>query len=105
MRKLSPPSPPKLWRQIHTTHHGEKWIWNLHPGRLIPGLPRWLSGYRTCLQGRRQWRHGFDSWEEKIPWRRAWHPTPVFLPGESVDRGDWWATVHRSERVRLDCSS
>ena len=19
----------------------------------------------------------------KIPWRRAWHPTPVFLPGES----------------------
>ena len=20
---------------------------------------------------------------QKIPWRRAWHPTPVFLPGES----------------------
>ena len=20
---------------------------------------------------------------EKIPWRRAWQPTPVFLPGES----------------------
>ena len=19
----------------------------------------------------------------KIPWRRAWHPTPIFLPGES----------------------
>ena len=23
----------------------------------------------------------------KIPWRRAWHPTPVFFPGES--RGFW----------------
>ena len=31
----------------------------------------------------------------KIPWRRAWQPTPVFLPGESMDRGAWQATVHR----------
>ena len=23
----------------------------------------------------------------KIPWRRAWQPIPVFLPGESLDRG------------------
>ena len=23
-----------------------------------------------------------DSWVEKIPWRRAWLPTAVFLPGE-----------------------
>ena len=22
---------------------------------------------------------GFDSWVGKIPWRRAWQPTPVFL--------------------------
>ena len=28
-------------------------------------------------------RRGFDSWVRKIPWRRAWQPTPVFLPGES----------------------
>ena len=24
-----------------------------------------------------------DSWVGKIPWRRAWQPTPVFLPGAS----------------------
>jgi len=24
----------------------------------------------------------FDLWVEKIPWRRAWQPIPVFLPGE-----------------------
>ena len=28
-------------------------------------------------------RLGFDPWVGKIPWRRAWQPTPVFLPGES----------------------
>jgi len=25
---------------------------------------------------------GFDLWVGKIPWRRGWQPTPVFLPGE-----------------------
>ena len=25
---------------------------------------------------------GFDPWVGKIPWRRKWLPTPVFLPGE-----------------------
>ena len=25
---------------------------------------------------------GFDPWVRKIPWRREWLPTPVFLPGE-----------------------
>ena len=27
-------------------------------------------------------RRRFDPWVRKIPWRRAWQPTPVFLPGE-----------------------
>jgi len=26
---------------------------------------------------------GFDPWVRKIPWRREWLPTPVFLPKES----------------------
>ena len=25
----------------------------------------------------------FHPWVGKIPWRMAWRPTPVFLPGES----------------------
>ena len=28
-------------------------------------------------------RPGFDPWVGKLPWRRKWQPTPVFLPGES----------------------
>ena len=27
-------------------------------------------------------RLSFDSWVRKIPWRREWQPTLVFLPGE-----------------------
>ena len=33
------------------------------------------------MQRQRRW--GFDPWLGKIPWRRKWQPTPVFLPGES----------------------
>ena len=28
-------------------------------------------------------RGGFNPWVGKIPWRRVWQATPVFLPGES----------------------
>ena len=36
-------------------------------------------------------------------WRRKWHPTPVFLPGESQDGGAWWAAVYgvAQSRTRL----
>ena len=50
---------------------------------LVDGLPRWLSRLRIRLQCR---RHRFDLWVRKIPWRRKWQPTPVFLPGESQGR-------------------
>jgi len=29
-----------------------------------------------------QKRPEFDPWFGKMPWRRTWKPTPVFLPGE-----------------------
>ena len=28
----------------------------------------------------------FDLWVGKMPWRRAWQLTPVFLPGESHEQ-------------------
>ena len=28
-----------------------------------------------------------ETWVGKIPWRREWQPTPIFLPGESQGRG------------------
>ena len=46
------------------------------------GDPR---GREPSCQCRRLKRQGFHPWVEKIPWSRAWHPTPVFSPGESYE--------------------
>ena len=51
----------------------------------------WLRGKESPCQWR---RHRFSPWVGKIPWRRKWQPTQVFLPGNPMDRGAWWATVH-----------
>ena len=39
-----------------------------------------LSGKESVCQYRRR---VFDPWVRKIPWRRKWKPTLVFLPGKS----------------------
>ena len=44
------------------------------------GLPWWLRQKRICLQCGRP---GFNPRVRKIPWRRAWQHSPIFLPGES----------------------
>ena len=44
------------------------------------GFPGGSVGKEICLQCGRP---GLYPWIGKIPWRRAWQPTPVFLPGES----------------------
>ena len=46
---------------------------------MFRGPPWWLSGKESICQCR---RYRFHPWVGKIPWRRAWQPTPVFLPGE-----------------------
>ena len=43
-------------------------------------LPWWPSGKEPACQCRRLM---FNPWVGKIPWRRKWQPTPVFLPGKS----------------------
>ena len=40
------------------------------------------NGEDIALRCRRCKRHGFDPWVRKVPWRRAWQPTPVFSPRE-----------------------
>ena len=47
------------------------------------GFPGGASGKEPTCQCRRHRRCGFSACVGKIPWRRAWQPTPVFLPGES----------------------
>ena len=54
-------------------------------------LPWWFSSKESACQCRRL---GFDPCVGKIPWRREWLPTLVFLPGNHMDRGTWQAIVH-----------
>ena len=46
-------------------------------------FPGGASGKEPACQCRRRKRLGFDPWVGKISRRRAWQPTPVFLPEES----------------------
>ena len=46
------------------------------------GSPDGTSGKELACQCRRHKRHRFNPWVGKIPWRREWQPTPVFLSRE-----------------------
>ena len=37
---------------------------------------------------------------QKIPWRRAWQPTPVFLPGEPHGQRNLVGSMHRVTQSR-----
>ena len=49
---------------------------------LDKGFPGGTGGKEHACQFRRHKRYGFHLWVGKIPWKRAWQSTPVFLPGE-----------------------
>ena len=44
------------------------------------GVSWWVSGKESTCQCK---RHRFHPWIRKIPWKREWQPTPVFLPEKS----------------------
>ena len=66
---IKPPPPPFLFLVRNTSHLG---------------FPDGTSGKEPACQCRRCKKCGFNSWVGKILWRKAWPPTPVFLPGESL---------------------
>ena len=84
---------------------------------MIHGLPWWLRWLRICLQFRRP---GFNPWVWKIPWRREWLPTPVFLPREfhetkkhggysswgrkELDTTEWLTPLYFTSDIRVKLS-
>ena len=58
------------------------------PGSPLPTMtfPGGAGGKEAACQCRRQKRCRFNPWVRKIPWRRTWQPTPVFLFGESNEQ-------------------
>ena len=67
------------------------------------------SGKESACQCRRCKKFRFHPWVQKIPWRRKWQPTWIFLPGKFYGQeepgglqsmepqrgGHGWATKHR----------
>ena len=58
-------------------------LWHFGKLFLEPVVEGGSRSKEPACQCRRSKRCGFHPWVGKIPWRRAWQPTPVFLPGES----------------------
>ena len=52
-------------------------FYDFYPVALVVKNPVVKAGDKTC---------GFDPWVGKIPWKRAWQPTPVYLHGESHEQ-------------------
>ena len=80
---------------VSSAHWQDRNSWLLRTSYTLKGLPWWLNGKEPAWQCR---RCKFKPWLLKIPWRRKWQPTPVFLPRES--RGQRRATVCVAAKIQ-----
>ena len=75
-------------------------LWKL--GKKLYSKKRVAQSVKNLLWCRRP---GFKPCARKIPWGRKWQPSPVFLPGNSMYRGAWWATVHGVTKSQTQLSN
>ena len=88
---------PEQKEQLTTAWESLRWAW------MNTGLPRWFRGKKKpACQCRRHKRCRFNPWVRKLPWRRAWQPIPVFLPGEFPWTEEPDGLVMGSQRVGHD---
>ena len=75
------------WAAVYGVIQNQTWLKRLSssssssnkPTQHLGWLPQWYSGgLSSPMQKRQVW-----SWAGKIPWRRKWWPTPIFLPVKS----------------------
>ena len=64
---------------VFVNNVSEHTYWNTHPFVYYLGG---ASGKESTCRCRRHKRHGLGPQVGKIPWRRPWQPSPVFLPGK-----------------------
>ena len=73
----------KKWDEWDAAAKQIREIQNSFLYRMRKRFPGGASGKEPTCQCRRQKRCRLGPWVGKIPWRRAWQPTPVLSPGES----------------------
>ena len=66
---------------------------------------RWEKSYWQKVKSVSHKRCGSSPWVGKIPWRRAWQPTLVFLPEESHGQRRLAGYSTESQRVRHNWSN
>ena len=66
------------------------------------GLPRWLSGKESTCQAEDA---GSIPGLGRFPGERIGNPLQYSCLRNLMDRGAWWATVHRVTRVRQDSAT
>ena len=67
------------------------WRRDSPPATVFLGFPGGSDSKRIHLQCRKP---GFDTWVEKIPWRRAWQSLQYSCLENFIDGGAWWPTFH-----------
>ena len=74
----------RKWERSGRNAQGEERIYQKLDVISSPGwgFPGGAYGKESACQCGKQKRRGLDPWVGKVPWRSAWQPTPVFLPGE-----------------------
>ena len=74
---------------------------------------QWFGGFPGGSDGKESTCNagdlGFHPWVGKIPWRSAWQPTPIFLPGKSHGQRSLagynpWVTKNQTQLKQLSTS-
>ena len=92
-----PPWPKVLLWLVFLGSDDTTFLYNFSCSRVVAGFPDGsvVEKKKSICLCRNHRRDGFDAWVGKIPWRRKWKPTLVYLLWKSQDRGTWQATVHQ----------
>ena len=87
--------PNRAWYIIEDPSKTTEWM---RDSTVLIFSPPGGSVVKNHLKRRRYRRHGFNPWVRKMPWRRKWGLSPVFLPRKSQGQRSLEGSIE-SQRV------
>ena len=93
-------------RRTDLRQNHRKWIKNLIASAVL-GLPLLIQEAlvaKNLSAHAEHIREGFNPWVRKMPWRRAWQPIPILLPGKPHGQRSLVGCSPRGRRVRHNWS-
>ena len=95
----------KSREQVFDQLQGLLYFLTLEPNIALAGASQMMLMVKNHLPMQETWEMRFHPWVRKIPWRRAWQPTQVFLPGESQGQRSLVGCSPCGHKVGHDCSN